>query len=81
MNEGFRAACDRMLLSTLDELRIPYHVVCGSLAERLERIAELCGLPVATGVDVAIARSSAEYALIDKRMETERARPVARASA
>ena len=76
MNEGFRSSCDRMLIETLDELRIPYQTVGGNLAERLERIAGLHELPAVTDVDTAMARAAEEYALIDKRMETERA-PVA----
>ncbi|MET9862624.1 AAA family ATPase [Streptomyces smyrnaeus] len=74
MHEGFRAACDEMLLRTLDELKIPYHIVGGSLEERLIRIAELFGFPTVTSTEDAIARAHKEYARIDKRLETERER-------
>ena len=79
MNEGFRSSCDRTLLETLDELRIPYHTVSGDLPERLARIVEIHRLPVVTDVDTAIALGAKEYALIDKRLETART-PVAAAS-
>lgn len=74
MNDRFRETCDEMLLGTLRELEIPHHIVGGTLPERLETIAELFDFPAACGVDEAIERASEEYAQIDKRLETERAR-------
>lgn len=73
VNERFRSMSDDMLLATLDELAIPHTIVGGSLPERLTRIAELHGLPVVMGVDEAIARAQAAYALLDVRSESERA--------
>ncbi len=73
VNERFRSMSDDMLLATLDELAIPHTIIGGSLPERLTRIAELHGLPVVMGVDEAIARAQAAYALLDVRSETERA--------
>lgn len=77
MNERFRTACDEMLRAALDELRMPYHVVGGSLPERLGAIVELFDLPVVMGVDEAIALAEEEYSKIDKRLETERVRATA----
>jgi hypothetical protein len=74
MNDRFRATCDEMLLATLDELGIPYHVIGGTLQERLWTIAELYDFPVVTDVDEAVSRAYEDYAQIDKRLETERAR-------
>jgi AAA domain len=73
MNARFRDTCDHMLLSTLDELRIPYYVVGGDLPARLTTIVDLLGLPTALPVDEAIAQAQAEYAALDKRLETQRA--------
>jgi hypothetical protein len=63
---------DDMLLATLDELAIPHTIIGGSLPDRLARIAELHGLPAVMGVDEAIARAQAAYALLDVRSESER---------
>lgn len=81
MNARFRDTCDQMLLSTLDELRIPYYVVGGDLPARLTTIVDLFGLPTALPVDEAIERAKAEYAALDKRLETQRAATAAAATA
>ena len=73
VNERFRSMSDDMLLATLDELAIPHRIIGGSLPDRLTGIAELHGLPVVMGVDEAIARAQAAYALLDVRSESERA--------
>jgi AAA domain len=73
MNARFRETCDQMLLSTLDELQIPYHVIGGDLADRLATIVELFDLPTVMPVDASIERAFAEYAAVDKRLETQRA--------
>ncbi|MCX4844622.1 AAA family ATPase [Streptomyces sp. NBC_00893] len=73
MNDRFRATCDEMLLGTLDELEIPYHVVGGTLGERLRQIVEIFDFPTVMDVEEAIARAGEEYARIDKRLETARA--------
>lgn len=77
MNSGFRDTCDTMLLETLDELRIPYHVISGSLPDRLRQIVELHDFPVVTDIDRAISLGRAEYALIDMRLESQRQQAVA----
>ncbi|HUZ25299.1 MAG TPA: AAA family ATPase [Streptosporangiaceae bacterium] len=74
MNDGFRATIDEMLLATLDELRIPYHVIGGGFAERITAIAAALGLPTVMDLDRAIAAADSDYAAIDKRLETERVR-------
>jgi nicotinamide riboside kinase len=73
MNEGFRAYCDEMLLATLDDLRIPYHVIGGSLEQRLESIVQLFDLPTVMSIERALQRTQEEYAAIDLRLETQRA--------
>jgi hypothetical protein len=72
VNERFRALSDEYLIRTLTELEIPYHVVGGSLEQRLARIAEIFDLPVVLDVDEAIRRASRDYAGLDVRSETER---------
>lgn len=72
MNEQFRATIDRMLLETLDELAIPYHLVRGTMPERLERICDLLGLTPVMGVDQALELARRDYEAQDFRMETER---------
>ncbi|ROO62040.1 AAA domain-containing protein [Micromonospora sp. Llam0] len=78
MNAQFRDTIDRMLLATLDELRIPYHEVSGPFADRLDAIVDLFGLPRVRAIEESIALADADYAQIDKRLETERSKvPVA----
>ncbi|KOX34825.1 ATP/GTP-binding protein [Saccharothrix sp. NRRL B-16348] len=76
VNERFRSMSDEHLRLTLTELDIPFHVVGGTLPERLRRIAGIFDLPVARDVDSAIALAEAEYAAMDVRVETERAAAV-----
>jgi len=72
MNDRFRATCDDMLLSTVDELQIPYHVVGGTLTERLDTIVNLFGFTTKMWNDEAVALAQEEYAKRDMRPETER---------
>jgi hypothetical protein len=74
MNNSFRSTIDDMLLATLDELQIPYHVVSGTLPERLAMIVDRFGFSTVTGVDDAIALAHGDYAKLDMRLESERAR-------
>ncbi|MGW0135391.1 ATP/GTP-binding protein [Streptomyces sp. NPDC003299] len=77
MNEGFRATIDKMLLQTLDELEIPYHIVRGTMPERLTRICELFDLTPVMSMDEALELSRQDYAAQDFRLETERVAPAA----
>ncbi|TGB13383.1 AAA family ATPase [Streptomyces sp. MZ04] len=72
MNNEFRATIDSMLLATLDELEIPYHVVGGSMAERLETIAGIFEWKPVMSADEAIELAREEYGSQDFRMEHER---------
>ncbi|MEU3794768.1 AAA family ATPase [Streptomyces fructofermentans] len=73
MNNEFRTTIDEMLLTTLDELQIPYHVVSGSMAQRLETIAGIFGWTPVMSVAEAIELARQEYGRQDFRMEYERA--------
>lgn len=72
MNEGFRTTIDTMLLQTLDDLEIPYHVVSGTMPERLETIAGIFGLTPVMSTGEAIELARQDYGRQDFRMETER---------
>lgn len=73
VSERFRALTDRLLRDTLDELRIPYHVVGGSLEERLDAIAKLFDLPRLMPVEEAAQRAVAALKLVDTADELARA--------
>jgi hypothetical protein len=77
MNEKFRTLIDDMLLSTLDELKIPVFVVSGSFTDRLEAIVDRFDLPRVMTIDEAVARANEDYAQLDLRLETERAKNAA----
>jgi len=48
-----------MIADTLDELQIPYHVVGGSMQERLEKIVSIFEMPVVRPVDEAVEMAKA----------------------
>ncbi len=77
MNEKFRTTIDEMLLTTLEELRIPVVVIGGSFEERLDQIVQTFELPTVIDRSEAIERANADYAALDLRLEQERARSVA----
>lgn len=72
VNERFRSMCDGILMKTLDEIRIPYHVISGSLPERLEKIADTFQLPRVMDAQTAVALAQQDYAAMDVRSEAER---------
>jgi len=80
VNERFRSMSDEHLMKTLTELEIPYHVVGGTLPERLARIAAIFDLPVVRTAEEAIALAQREYDAMDVRDETERAADTAPAA-
>ncbi|MGX1915382.1 AAA family ATPase [Streptomyces phaeochromogenes] len=72
MNNEFRATIDKMLLATLDELEIPYHVVGGAMEERLETIAGIFDLKPVMSTAEAVELAWRDYGRQDFRMETDR---------
>ena len=72
VSERFRKLSDELLLDVLDELEIPYHVVGGTIPERLTKITEILGLPRVLGVDEAIGAALAEVAAMDTADEVSR---------
>jgi hypothetical protein len=57
VSEKFRRLSDVLLIQTLEELEIPYHVVGGTVQERLAKILEIHELPLVMPVDEAVARA------------------------
>jgi hypothetical protein len=62
VSERFRALSDQLLLDTLAELRIPYHVVGGTIEERLRKIVDHFGFAPVMTIDEAIARTVTDLA-------------------
>jgi nicotinamide riboside kinase len=54
VSEKYRHLCDQLLRSTLDELDIPYHVIRGTIHDRVSQITEIFGLPTVMPIDRAI---------------------------
>jgi hypothetical protein len=54
VSEKYRVLSDQLLIETLEELEMPYHVVGGTVPERVARILDLFGLPAAVPVDEAV---------------------------
>ena len=74
VNDQFRNMSDSILQETMSELGIPFHVVSGSVEERLERIVGLFGLEPCMSAEEATRLALEEYALLDVRSERERVR-------
>lgn len=73
MNQSFRDYCDSMLLQTLETLNIPYYVIQGSMADRLEQIVDRLNLPQCMSIESAILAANKDYAQLDLRLELARA--------
>lgn len=73
VNDNFRTMADKTLLAVLDELNIPYHVVSGTVPERLERIAEVLDRAPVMSAERARHLAEVEYAGLDTRDERSRA--------
>ena len=58
VSEDYRRVGDRLLLDVLDELAIPYHLVRGSVHERVQAIVDLFDLPLVVPVDEAVGIAS-----------------------
>lgn len=72
VSERFRAMSDDLLLRTLERLEIPVHVVGGSIPVRLERVAELLGLPTVMPVEAAVAFALDEVSALNTADEVDR---------
>jgi hypothetical protein len=52
--EEYRRLADELLVQTLNELKIPYLVVGGTVRERVDKVIDLFGLPLKMSLDEAI---------------------------
>lgn len=71
VSERFRRLSDQLLIEVLQEQRIPYHVVRGSIAERVERIVELFGLATVMPLDDAIEIATRRVAQATEVLEDD----------
>ncbi|GHE44562.1 ATP-binding protein [Streptomyces capitiformicae] len=62
VSKRFRSMSDELLRGTLDELRIPYHVVGGTLEQRLATIVDIFGLPARMSLERAVELARRETA-------------------
>ncbi len=72
VSEQFRRLSDNLLLSSLSALEIPFHVVGGSVPERLDRIVDALSLPRVMSVEDAIGLTAQEIAAFDVSDELTR---------
>lgn len=72
VSESFRRMSDELLIETLTDLDIPYHVIGGTLTDRLEQIARVLDLPRVIPLAGAIALAQAEIASADNTDELHR---------
>jgi nicotinamide riboside kinase len=71
VSEEFRALSDRLLRETLDQLRIPYHVVSGTLEQRLTQIAEIYGWAPVMPIEQAIAEATTRVRALHIEIESD----------
>jgi hypothetical protein len=77
VSEKFRHLSDSLLIETLQELQIPYHVIGGSIRKRLEHIISTFDLELVMPLDEAIAtalervRAATEILEADARQHAE----------
>jgi nicotinamide riboside kinase len=71
VSEEFRKLSDELLLETLRELGIKYHVVSGSIEKRLRRIAELYGLEPVMPLEQAVREASTRVHALHRAIETD----------
>lgn len=71
VSEKFRHLSDEILIETLDELKIKYHLVGGSIEERLHQIIDLLALPTVMPFDEAVAIAKERVAELQHVLETD----------
>lgn len=71
VSEPFRRLSDALLLETLEQLDIPYFVVGGPIATRVDRIIALFDLPQVIPTDEAVARAEVRVRAATELLETD----------
>lgn len=69
VSEEFRKMSDRLLLDTLDELKIQYYIVSGSIEERLKKIVEILKLDTQMEMQEAINQAIRETSSMQTEIE------------
>lgn len=78
VSEEFRSLSDRLLLQTLGELGIKYHVVSGTIEERLVKIADIYGFEPVMPLAQAVEQAAARVRSLHKEIETDAQRSALR---
>ncbi|MEC4020719.1 AAA family ATPase [Streptomyces sp. H27-D2] len=71
VSEPFRKMSDELLIQTLEEMEIPYHVVGGTVSERVRRIVEIFDLPLVMPLDDAVAIARERVRAATEVLETD----------
>ena len=71
VSERFRQLSDELLVQTLEELEIPYHIVGGTVHERIEKIVSLFNLPLVMPIDEAIGMAQERVRLDSEKLEED----------
>lgn len=71
VSEQFRALSDQLLKETLTELNIKFHVVGGTIEDRLTKIAEIYGFQPVMPLDQAIREAKDRVHKLHKTIETD----------
>jgi nicotinamide riboside kinase len=71
VSEKFRKLSDELLLETLRELGIEYHIVSGSIETRLQRIAEIYGLEPVMPLEQAVREARTRVRALHSAIETD----------
>ncbi len=69
VSENFRNMSDQLLIETLEELNIKYHVVSGSIEERLKKILEIYDFKPVIAIEEAINSAIAETSAMQTEIE------------
>lgn len=70
VSEDFRNMSDKLLLDTLNELDIKYHIVSGSIEERLKKVVDIFNLNVQMDIQEAINLALKETSAMQVEIET-----------
>lgn len=71
VSEEFRALSDKLLIETLEEIGIAYHVVSGTVEERLRKIADIYGLQPVMPIDQAVTEAEERVKSLHRMIESD----------
>ncbi len=78
VSEDFRKLSDKLLLDTLTEIGIKFHVVSGTIEQRLRSIARIYGLEPVMPIERAVEEARIEVAALHREIETDAQRAAMR---